>query len=506
MSQECFPKPDSFPFGPDEHSFWARRVREVTTVGGMLTAAQVNQLSEVGGDSVQREKIQDTLCDASGIRPLDMSVRAAGLVTLLLAKDTGGQWCRNTDAYTAFGISPADDDSVETIRMEAEWVLQQRERERQGSDHGGPWIVSPYEQDGQGAAKTMNGFLAERYKREKLAASVRDVLSSKFVLLDDDPGGMSDLILPDIPQRVFLAQHPNIQIHQEAKALLSRLRIYGGGGERVCAAHAISGIYRQALVAAYLFPDGIKQSVLKRILAHSWGSDETEIVNRICANQGSILTMHTDHTDVWLETREGEKDERSYWQKSQDSLYELTGKEHFEQRMKRLSGEGKLGERVMDVGCGPYPVTDVLDQKKHHRFLVDWIPWETSARPDDTVVTVNVRDVAAVHQSLQEAPPMDSMVFSSLLNYVDYQSTLSVFRPYLKPGGRYIIFNKPDFGMRNVLHARRPRSTREVVECLMFLEFTPEEVINVQHSPQNDCPPADRDAHVIIARRNDFPD
>lgn len=174
-----------------------------------------------------------------------------------------------------------------------------------------------------------------------------------------------------------------------------------------------------------------------------------------------------------------------------------------------LRGElinGKLGNRVLDFGSGIREKDQVgrLLQKEAKRFkkedikvgLVDFRLPDKKERAglftlnlDMLAVGENGPEIARAVKSAAEMfgiqdlgePPVDvtefkewlkglkqvdTMIFSDLLNYVDYKQLLSLVYLFLKDNGRFFVFNRVGHGVKSLFSDRRPNSTEELVSFL----------------------------------------
>ena len=65
----------------------------------------------------------------------------------------------------------------------------------------------------------------------------------------------------------------------------------------------------------------------------------------------------------------------------------------------------------------------------------------------------------------------DTIVFSDLLNYVDFEKVLGGFAEYLKPGGRIIVSNLPMRGNEGLFSGKGLKDNRELYRFLEEREF-----------------------------------
>ncbi|MGA3172546.1 MAG: hypothetical protein ABSE62_16205 [Chthoniobacteraceae bacterium] len=128
----------------------------------------------------------------------------------------------------------------------------------------------------------------------------------------------------------------------------------------------------------------------------------------------------------------------------------------------QLEKEGKIGDVIVDAGSGAAPVTALLERKPaRKRILVD-IAADNNASANEQRIQLDLEKVAEpdalsmrkalsrVRRFLEASPDAkaippgaDMIVFSDVLNYVDFQKVLGGFTNYLKAGGRAVIVNMP---------------------------------------------------------------
>jgi hypothetical protein len=69
-----------------------------------------------------------------------------------------------------------------------------------------------------------------------------------------------------------------------------------------------------------------------------------------------------------------------------------------------------------------------------------------------------------------EGPVVDTMVLSSVLNYINYQEVIGELYSYLRDGGRLVIFNKPNRGGYTHSHLFSPNRPPDNYELIHYLE------------------------------------
>jgi SAM-dependent methyltransferase len=150
-----------------------------------------------------------------------------------------------------------------------------------------------------------------------------------------------------------------------------------------------------------------------------------------------------------------------------------------------LEQHGKVGNLIVDIGSGANPVTRLL-QAIHgrKRILID-IAADNTRSDSEQKIRLDVETIIQPRRlSFKKAmlrasrfldldprtgvpARADTIVFSDLLNYVDFQSVLRGFADYLKPGGRFIITNLP---MRGNQALFSDKGLKDNHQLLRFLE------------------------------------
>lgn len=159
-------------------------------------------------------------------------------------------------------------------------------------------------------------------------------------------------------------------------------------------------------------------------------------------------------------------------------------REHLSPIFRELESQNKIGNVVIDVGSGAYSVAEFLPGV-HKLITLDIAGKERQSRRQRHV-TVDVEQASSEstlsHKKAlvkiaeflgidpcQEAnkQQVDSLIFSEILNYVDYQKILRSFEAYLKPGGRLIIVNMPDRGFKYLFAEKGLRSNEDLYKFLI---------------------------------------
>lgn len=148
---------------------------------------------------------------------------------------------------------------------------------------------------------------------------------------------------------------------------------------------------------------------------------------------------------------------------------------------------GTLGKVVADIGSGRYGVSSEIkypevkiirvdlvapleETEKIRQFPADLrkikqLPFETKKQ---IVTTKNWLLRAGIGDDNHESR-VDTIVLSSVINYLAYKEVIPELLAYLKPGGRIIIYNKPERGSAThaaVFSEDRPRGNYGLIHFL----------------------------------------
>jgi hypothetical protein len=80
----------------------------------------------------------------------------------------------------------------------------------------------------------------------------------------------------------------------------------------------------------------------------------------------------------------------------------------------------------------------------------------------------------------------DTIVFSDMLNYVDFRKVLNGFVKYLKPGGRIVVFNLPNRGNGLLFSGQGLKDNRQLYA------FFEEHHFEIEHKAFPKRPPNER--------------
>lgn len=180
-----------------------------------------------------------------------------------------------------------------------------------------------------------------------------------------------------------------------------------------------------------------------------------------------------------------------------------------------LESKQMLGEVIVDVGSGKFPVTSYLRQP-HKVILID-IAGEDCIEDNtlrfkkdietltDTNAVGTQRTLLRMARFLELDPRVDSaeqvgtIIFSQVLNYVDYQQVLESALKYVKPGGLIIIVNQPGMGFSDLFSLKGIQANSDLFKCLERLGLTV--VREVYPWNKNSRQPGERSMVMVVAQK-----
>jgi hypothetical protein len=156
------------------------------------------------------------------------------------------------------------------------------------------------------------------------------------------------------------------------------------------------------------------------------------------------------------------------WEENWGASYGPELKRHLiDSVFKRLDSEGKLGNLIVDIGSGASPVSQLLPSAPERQFIFVDVAGANGVSLDTQHLRLDAEDITRpgslsyrkalirVCRFLHMDPRAQAreerataMVFSDILNYVDYRGVVGGFANFLKTGGRIIIINHPNRGIR----------------------------------------------------------
>jgi SAM-dependent methyltransferase len=184
----------------------------------------------------------------------------------------------------------------------------------------------------------------------------------------------------------------------------------------------------------------------------------------------------------------------------------------------KLEAEEKLGNLIIDVGSGASPVTQILKTKPGRKRVCVDIAADAGESSNELRIRLDAekvgqssalsfrRAILRVCAFLEINPKIDekteradTIVFSDILNYVDFRKVLSGFANYLKPDGRIIVLNLPHRGNHSLFSDKGVKDNRQLYA---FLE---EHHFEIEHKtfpkrPRNETDESE-ELIVLVARK-----
>ena len=177
---------------------------------------------------------------------------------------------------------------------------------------------------------------------------------------------------------------------------------------------------------------------------------------------------------------------KSPWEPHWGRAYDPETKRNLlEPIFEELESAGKIGNVVVDVGSGAHPITKLLSSKPARKIIAVDIVGENGEMFDRRQIKFDAEKIDA-HGTLSYKKALlrvsrflgvnpraetnkehaDTIIFSEILNYVDYQRVLGGFSKYLKPGGRLIVINRPGRGIWQFFHERGVKNNKDLFNFL----------------------------------------
>jgi SAM-dependent methyltransferase len=145
---------------------------------------------------------------------------------------------------------------------------------------------------------------------------------------------------------------------------------------------------------------------------------------------------------------------------------------------------------VIDVGCGAVPVTGLLNETPaRKRILVD-IASDNAESAKALGIRLDAEDAGrrgglgyrkallraceflAINPRTEPRTELaDTIVFSEILNYVDFRKVIQGFSVFLKPGGRIVVVNLPFRGNRSLFSEMGLKENRQLYGFLEEHDF-----------------------------------
>jgi len=174
------------------------------------------------------------------------------------------------------------------------------------------------------------------------------------------------------------------------------------------------------------------------------------------------------------------------WEENWGEAYSPELKKHLiDSVFKRLDHEGQLGNLIVDVGSGASPVSQLLPSTPERKFIFVDVAGGNCVSLDTQRIRLDAGNIMRpellsykkalirVCRFLGADPrgPIreeraTALVFSDILNYVDYRNVVTGFASFLQSGGRIIIINHPTRGIRERFAADGLKRNEDIYQLL----------------------------------------
>jgi SAM-dependent methyltransferase len=151
----------------------------------------------------------------------------------------------------------------------------------------------------------------------------------------------------------------------------------------------------------------------------------------------------------------------------------------------KLETEEKIGNLIIDIGSGAWPVTRLLKTKPGRKRICVDIAADNVGSLDELRIRLDAEKVGQFGalsfrkailrvcafleidpKTDTKAERADTIVVSDTLNYVDFGRVLSSFANYLKPDGRIIVLNLPYRGNSSLFSDQGLKDNRKLYAFL----------------------------------------
>ena len=136
----------------------------------------------------------------------------------------------------------------------------------------------------------------------------------------------------------------------------------------------------------------------------------------------------------------------------------------------KYENKNEIGNTVLDLGSGPKPLAFNLSTPKKI-ILLDIVPMVCSLKKEG-IETISVwADLDKLidtenYKSIAEYGKVDTVIASSIFNYVDWKKLISLQTDFHKKGGHIFIANLLEDGVKRLFSKKRPKYHLEIEETL----------------------------------------
>ncbi len=156
----------------------------------------------------------------------------------------------------------------------------------------------------------------------------------------------------------------------------------------------------------------------------------------------------------------------------------------------KLETGDKIGNLIIDVGSGAWPVTRLLKARPERKRVCVDIAADNDGSLDELRIRLDAENVGQSSalsfrkaiikvcafletnpKTAEKTELADTIVVSDTLNYVDFRKVLRGFAKYLKPNGRVIILNLPYRGNGSLFSEKGLKDNRQLYAFLEEHQF-----------------------------------
>jgi hypothetical protein len=184
----------------------------------------------------------------------------------------------------------------------------------------------------------------------------------------------------------------------------------------------------------------------------------------------------------------------------------------------KLEKEERIGNLIVDLGSGAWPVTRLLGTRPDRKRICVDIAADNVKSLDELRIRLDAEKVGQFRTlSFQKAilricaflelnprteaktELVSTIVISDLLNYVDFRMVLTGFAKYLKTGGRVIILNLPYRGNRSLFSDKGLKDNHQLYAFLKEDHFEIEQIAFPKRARQ--VTDVSQELIVLVARK-----
>lgn len=180
--------------------------------------------------------------------------------------------------------------------------------------------------------------------------------------------------------------------------------------------------------------------------------------------------------------------------------------------LRELAARGEIGEVILDIGSGEHSLASAIPGN-HKRITIDLCGDESRSNntlhlPFDienisenmsedvrTAITKVANFLTIDCKKTRQPKQVDCMIFSEIINYIDYKNVIKGLTAYVKPGGRIIILNRPRRGFDKLFSHHAPKDNFEILATLEENGYFMERMTNLQFRDEG----IDKEMVLIVA-------